>query len=162
MHQDKLQIFAKRMDKLNKHFKALDDYKTLIGQMLEYQNIYNPQIFEDLAVRDRAVLDAYLKRFSSVQDFLGAKIWSMMFGFVGIPAKAMTEVLYHAVKEGVLDSLENWIEIREIRNELAHDYPDELEDALRDLQFCIDHYDALKTYYDNTLAFCAKHKVLKQ
>ncbi|WP_440651798.1 hypothetical protein [Cysteiniphilum sp. 19S12-1] len=150
------------MDKLNKHFKALDDYKTLIGQMLEYQNIYNPQIFEDLAVRDRAVLDAYLKRFSSAQDFLGAKIWPMMFAIVGIPAKAMTEVLYHAVKEGVLDSLENWIEIREIRNELAHDYPDELEDALRGLQFCIDHYDALKTYYDNTLAFCAQHRVLKQ
>ena len=61
MHEDRLQIFAKRIDKLNKYIKALDEYR-----------------------------------------------------------------------------------------------------ALRDLQFCVDRYDALRAYCDNTLAFCAKHKVLKQ
>lgn len=37
-----------------------------------------------------------------------------------------------------------------------------MKQAARNLQFCVDRYDALKAYYDNTLTFCVKHKVLKQ
>jgi len=69
----------------------------------------------------------------------------------------MTETLYHAVKEGLIDSLEHWIELRDIRNELAHDYPDNLAEALLDLKYCIDNYATVKTYYLNTVTFAKKH-----
>ena len=35
----------------------------------------------------------------------------------------MSEVLYSIEKKEIIDSLENWIELREVRNELEHDYP---------------------------------------
>ena len=41
----------------------------------------------------------------------------------------MSEVLTLIEKEGIMD-LDTWIEFRNIRNNLEHDYPDELEDAL--------------------------------
>jgi len=39
-------------------------------------------------------LDAYLKRFSSVQDFLGAKVFSLLLDISGIGDTKMSEVLF--------------------------------------------------------------------
>ena len=38
---------------------------------------------------DRAILDAYLKRFASVQDFLGAKIFPLLVDISGITANSI-------------------------------------------------------------------------
>jgi len=58
-------------------------------------------------------LDAYLKRFSSVQDFLGAK----MLDIAGINSGKMSEVLYLVEKETIIDSRDRWIGLREVRSE---------------------------------------------
>ena len=60
-------------------------------------------------------------------------------------------------KEEIIDSLENWIELREVRNELEHDYPEELEEALVDLKFCIDSFEKIESYYLNSLKFANKY-----
>jgi hypothetical protein len=54
----------------------------------------------------------------------------------GINSLKMSEVLYYIEKEEIIDGLENWIELREVRNELEHYYTEELEEALMDLKFC--------------------------
>ncbi|GFO74378.1 antitoxin [Bathymodiolus platifrons methanotrophic gill symbiont] len=52
----------------------------------------------------------------------------------------MSEVLYQIEKEEIIDSLGSWIELREIRNDLEHDYPENLQEALQDLKFCVDNF----------------------
>jgi L-lactate utilization protein LutB len=69
----------------------------------------------------------------------------------------MSEVLYNAEREKIIDSLQNWIELREIRNELEHDYPDKLRKALEDLKFCVNSFDLLETYYSNSLDFAKRY-----
>lgn len=69
----------------------------------------------------------------------------------------MSEVLYYIEKEEIIDSLENWIELREIRNELEHDYLEELKEALIDLKFCIDSFQKIESYYFNSLNFAEKY-----
>ncbi|MCD6190086.1 MAG: hypothetical protein J7K14_00915 [Sulfurimonas sp.] len=69
----------------------------------------------------------------------------------------MSEVLYNIEKEQIIDSLDNWIELREVRNELEHDYPEELEEALKDLKFRIDSFDKIESYYLNSLNFSKKY-----
>ncbi len=71
----------------------------------------------------------------------------------GIATSKMTEVLYYVEKEEIIDSLSQWIELREVRNELEHDYPDELAEAMEDLRYCIDHFCTLESYYQNSLDF---------
>jgi hypothetical protein len=102
-------------------------------------------------------LDAYLKRFASIQDYLGAKIFSLLLDVSGISGNKMSEVLYHIEREEIIDSLENWIEIREIRNELEHDCPEELEEALQDLKFCIESFERLESYYHNSITFAKRY-----
>ncbi len=155
----KQEILHKRLKKLEKHYDALKEYKLLIDNLLYQHDIYCVAIFSTLHAEKRAILDAYLKRFSSIQDFLGAKIFSLLLEVAGIDGSKMSEVLYHVEKEGIIDSLEQWIELREIRNELEHDYPEELEAALLDLKFCIDHFKTLEAYYFNTVKFAQKYLV---
>ena len=101
------------------------------------KNIYDKSVFKKLKIEEKAFLDAYLKRFSSLQDFMGAKIFSLLLEIAGISSDKMSEVLYFIEREEIIDSLENWIELREIRNNLEHDYPEELEEALSDLKIVL-------------------------
>lgn len=73
--------------------------------MLSGENIYSPDIFPSLKIEKKAIFDAYLKRFPSLQDFLGAKIFPLLIDISGIGSTKMTEVLYHAEKEGLIDNL---------------------------------------------------------
>jgi hypothetical protein len=154
---NKKQILKKRFDKLEKHYIAIKEYKILIDDLLKEQNIYDQFIFNTLKPEKRAILDAYLKRFASIQDFLGAKIFSILLEIAGINNTKMSEVLSNIEKENIIDSLENWIELREVRNELEHDYPEELQEALNDLKYCVDSFEQLESYYLNSLNFFKKY-----
>ncbi len=95
---DKKSILNKRLQKIEDHYRAIKEYHTLIAAMLLNENIYNPQVFSSLKIEKKAIFDAYLKRFSSLQDFLGAKIFPLLIEISGIGSTKMTEVLYHAEK----------------------------------------------------------------
>ncbi len=155
--QNNKEILKKRLLRLEKHYIALKEYKALINDIIKEKNIYDPFIFNTLKPQQRAILDAYLKRFSSIQDFLGSKIFSLLLEVAGITSNKMSEVLYYIEKEQIIDSLENWIELREIRNELEHDYPEELNEALKDLEYCINAFDKIESYYINSLNFANKY-----
>ena len=85
------------------------------------------------------------------------KHYTALLEVAGINGSKMSEVLYNIEKEQVIDSLENWIELREIRNELEHDYPEELEEALKDLKYCIDGFEKIESYYLNSLNFANRY-----
>jgi hypothetical protein len=154
---DKKAILIKRLQKIESHYHAIKEYHSLIEAMLVNENIYNPDIFIALKIEKKAIFDAYLKRFSSLQDFLGAKIFPLLIDISGIGSTKMTEVLYHAEKEGLIDDLNTWISLREARNELEHDYPDDLKKALTDLKFCIDSFNIIESYYFNVTKFSTKY-----
>ena len=153
----KKEILKKRLLKAQKHYVALSEYHSLIDELLKEKNIYDQFTFNTLEAQEKAILDAYLRRFSSLQDFMGAKIFSLLLEVAGINGRKMSEVLYNIEKEEIIDSLDNWIELREVRNELEHDYPEELEEALEDLKFCIEHCSTLEMYYKNAWKFAQKY-----
>lgn len=154
---NKKEILQKRFNKLEKHYVAIKEYKMLIDDLLKENNIYDQFIFNTLKPQKRAILDAYLKRFASIQDFLGSKIFSLLLEIAGINTTKMSEVLSNIEKENIIDSLEDWIELREVRNELEHDYPEELKEALDDLKYCIDSFELLESYYLNSLNFFKRY-----
>jgi len=155
---NKKEILKKRFNKLEKHYIALSEYKILIDDLLKESNLYDQFTFNTLKPEKRAILDAYLKRFASIQDFLGTKIFSLLLEIAGINNTKMSEVLSNIEKENIIDSLENWIELREVRNELEHDYPEELQEALNDLKYCIDNFYKIENYYLNSLNFFKRYE----
>lgn len=150
-------ILSARLEKLEKNFEAIRSYKLLIDTLSAKKDIFNGSVFVTLVPEEKALFDAYLKRFASIQDFLGSKIFPLLLEISGIVNSKMSEVLIQMEKEEIIDNLDSWIELREKRNNLEHDYPDDLEDALRDLRFCVDSLSRLESYYARVIAFTRRY-----
>ncbi len=150
-------LVVKRFQKVESHYIALKQYKILIDDILTRQNIFDATVFNAIEPENRAVLEAYLKRFSSMPDYLGAKIFPMVLNLAGIPSDKMSDVLYHIEKEQMIDNIDTWLSLRNARNFLEHDYPDDLSEALRDLKFCYEHFSTLEWYYQNSRNFAKRY-----
>ena len=92
---NKKEILQRRFSKLDKHYRALKEYNELIDELLKEKNIYEQFTFNTLKAQERAILDAYLKRFASLQDFLGAKIFPLLLEVAGlVTVKTKTVEIY--------------------------------------------------------------------
>jgi len=156
--QEKEKILLKRIDVLKKHQKALAEYKQLIDEFegasgRQSYTPYTPLGYQQLTVQQKALFDAYLKRFASLQDYMGAKVFPLIMNMAGITSGKMSEILIAVEREEIIDSLQEWIELREIRNALEHDYPEVLEQALQELQQCVASHQKLDQYAQNVIRF---------
>ena len=146
-------IHQKQLQKVAKHYLALKEYKEFIEKM---DFSFNIERFASLDTSQKGVLEAYLKRFSSLQDYLGVKVFRTLLDMAGISYNKMSEVLTLVEKEEII-SLDKWIEFRNVRNELEHDYPDELEEALKDLKYCVDSFDYMQEVVLKVFEFARRY-----
>ena len=146
-------MIKSKLGKVTAHYKALKEYKDAIDNM---NFDYTIESFSELNIYQKALLDAYLKRFASLQDYLGAKVFGALLDMAGISYIKMSEVLSLIEKEEIID-LDKWIEFRNIRNNLEHDYPDELMEALQDLKFCVKSFDELEEIVLKVFHFARKY-----
>jgi len=150
-------ILQKRFTKLHKHYIALKKYKNSIDELVGEKDIFDQWIYNTLDTKEQALLDAYLRRFSAMQDFLGSKIFKNVLELAGLESVKMDEILYNCERENIIDNIHIWIELRAIRNNLEHDYPEELQEALDGLKYCIEHFDNIEKYYLNSISFASKY-----
>ena len=79
---------------------------------------------EDLAER----LDAFISRFGRMQDTLGDKlIPSLLRSLAEKPGSALDN-LNKMEKLGLLNSVVEWLDVRNLRNKLVHEYMDDVEE----------------------------------
>ncbi len=76
-----------------------------------------------------AVLDQFTTRFAKLQDTMGAKLFPAVLELTREPGDfpAYLDKLDRLEKIGALPSADEWLEMREIRNAFAHDYPEDSE-----------------------------------
>ena len=142
-----------QLAKVQAHYQALKEYHDYI-QKSAFD--FGLDSFGKLSTQDRAVLEAYLKRFASLQDYLGAKVFKTLLDRAGISYTKMSEVLTLVEKEEIIN-LDRWIAFRNLRNDLEHDYPDELDDALQDLKVCFDSFEEIEEVVNKVFAFAGKY-----
>lgn len=76
-----------------------------------------------------AVLDQFSTRFSKLQDAMGAKLFPAVLELTKEQGELSTFIdrLNRLEKIGALPSVDDWLILREMRNQFAHDYPDDPE-----------------------------------
>ncbi len=69
--------------------------------------------------------EVLISRFSKLQDLLGAKIIPEVLNYIGEGSDQQTYIdrLNKLEKLEIIDSVKTWIELRTLRNHLAHEYP---------------------------------------
>ena len=91
---------------------------------------------ESLDINDEhsEMLDAFVSRFGRLQDTLGNKLLPAMLRLNLENTGSQLDNLLRAEKLGWIESTQGWIELRELRNRLIHEYMETASDLLFALQ----------------------------
>ncbi|QTP58880.1 hypothetical protein HNO53_09285 [Billgrantia antri] len=105
-------------------------------------------------------VEAYTSRFCRLQDTAGDKLLPLWLRALGEKTGAVADNLDRAEKLGVLDSADKWLEIRQIRNQMIHEYiesPQVLADALNT---AFDYQETLIAFAQAMLADAERRELL--
>ena len=82
-----------------------------------------------LSSGDRRLLDQFAYRFTRLQDDMGGRLFPALLGALGEEVATMSVIdrLNRLEQLGWLPLADEWLELRRIRNEFAHDYPENPE-----------------------------------
>ena len=120
-----LQLIARQLD----HLQRMQTY--LAHSFERCKNIFPVTNWQNLSMQQHEMLAAFRVRFSEFQEHLGKTMRAVAIE-EEVDVERFGTVLAFMEKLGVLDSVEQWKIIREIRNAVNHEYE---EDAERLTQF---------------------------
>lgn len=80
------------------------------------------------------MLDAFVSRYGRLQDTLGDKLLPAILRLGLEKTGAQLDNLLRAEKLGWIESTQAWVELRELRNRLVHEYMESADDLLDALQ----------------------------
>jgi len=76
----------------------------------------------DLAER----VEAFVGRFGRLQDTLGDKLLPLLLSALGEKPSSMIDNLDQAERLGLLESADEWMTMRNLRNQMIHEYVEDL------------------------------------
>lgn len=130
-------------------------------QHLAEKKPFTPACLSQLSDMELAIFDQFIVRFSKLQDVMGAKLLPAVIELTHEEGElsAFIDKLNRLEKIGALESVELWLKLREMRNQFAHDYPDdpEIQSALLNKAFGMAEH--LLTCLQHVVHFAAKYVV---
>tara|TARA_R110001592_G_scaffold168705_1_gene404985 strand:- start:16309 stop:16728 length:420 start_codon:yes stop_codon:yes gene_type:complete len=96
---------------------------------LSEKHPFTPFIIQELNDVDLAFCDQFLSRYSKLQDLMGTKLLPAVLELTYEEGELRSSIdkLNRLEKIGAISSASEWLELREMRNQLAHDDPDDPE-----------------------------------
>ncbi len=149
--QETIERLQREYEVCDKHILRIDE--ALRGLKVDFPiTLETYQSFDSDQIRCR---DQFIFRFSNLQDAIGAKIFRYTLEILeeDVTSLPMRDILNRLERFNIIPSADEWIYIRELRNEIAHDYPlyeNEIVAILNELvvkvEVVIDIYNKLKAY----------------
>lgn len=113
------------------------------------------ELYYSLKDEEMAYIDQYIFRFAKYQDLIGSKLFKQILLSEGENTESMSfrDIFNKSEKIGIAEDWEQWFELRQIRNEISHDYPAISEEAVIALNKIILSLD----YLENTQLKCISY-----
>ncbi len=125
--EENLKIADLHLDKLKKAIKEIEE-----KNILEDFDIDNFEVVK--------VVDTFIYRFIKLQDYMGNKLFKTFLNIIGEYQDYMSllDILDKLEKLRIIESSQEWISLRKLRNKLTHEYPDELEEIKEELKIAVE------------------------
>jgi len=104
----------------------------------------------DIELSER--VDAFVSRFGRLQDTVGDKLLPQYLNAVGETIGPAIDNLNRAEKLGLLTSAELWVTLRDLRNEMIHEYMEDLDRLSNALNKGHEHVSTLTEDAERILA----------
>lgn len=91
-------------------------------------------------------IEAFTSRFCRLQDTVGDKLLPALLKALGEPASALLINLNKAEKYGWLDSADQWVNLRQLRNKMIHEYIEDSDVLYASLMTAHDNLSVLKQF----------------
>ncbi len=149
--QENLGIAARMRHHLERsHQQIADDVPLQAGQV--------SQLNDDQIDR----LDLYLGRFSKLQDFITSKLFrSVTLASLEDTSQdvSLIDTLRRMEKYGIVQNLDDWLEIRLLRNSLTHEYLTDETAVIENINAAFTSYDLLTSTLARIQQYYEKHIV---
>jgi len=130
------------------HQRIVDDVPLQPGQI--------PQLNDDQIDR----LDLYLGRFSKLQDFITSKLFrSVALASLEDTSQdvSLIDTLRRMEKYGIVQNLDDWLEIRLLRNSFTHEYLADEAAVAENINAAFSSCEVLTTILTRTRQYYEKH-----
>jgi len=110
----------------------------------------------DLDVFDNVkVIDSFIFRFIKIQDMMVGKLFREVLMAVGEYGDSMTalDVLDKMEKIDLIESASAWVNYRNLRNELTHEYPGNREEIINGIKLSLDVFDEIEIVYEKIKSY---------
>ena len=139
------------MISLQNIYRTLDLHLNRAEQAFKEINQFNldSSLFRDFeAIK---TFDSFIYRFSKIQDYMGEKLFPAVLDMLGEykSSLAFKDILNKLEKLEIIPSAQKWMDYREIRNTLTHEYPDNEQEIIEGIKLSLSAYKDIKRIYEN-------------
>jgi hypothetical protein len=94
-------------------------------------------------------IDQFIYRFTRLQDSMGSRLLPALYSWLEDSREPVPQIdrLNRLEQLGVLESVERWRFFRNLRNSLAHDYPESIGQTVRTLNTLFREFTAMVRIY---------------
>ena len=118
----------KVISECDKHLKRINSAYLKMSMFMPLDASRYQQLSDD----EIEPIDQFLYRFAKLQDAMGEKLFLLILEFLkeeNTTNKPFIDILNRLEQLGLLENKNVWLELRKIRNTIAHQYEDEPEQA---------------------------------
>lgn len=140
-------------ERLRREFEICDKHILRINEALCELHVALPMSVDSYAQLETGqvrCLDLFIFRFSKLQDAMGAKIFRYLLEYLDedVSALPMRDILNKMERYLFIPSADEWNYIRELRNEISHDYPLLEVDSVTILNELLSKVSVLQAIYE--------------
>ncbi|MCU6770361.1 nucleotidyltransferase substrate binding protein%2C HI0074 family [uncultured Bacteroides sp.] len=139
-------------ERITREFEVCDRHIIRIKEALDELSAILPiqcDKYQTLTSDEVRCLDQFIFRFSKLQDAMGAKLFRYILEHLNedISSLPMRDILNRLERYNIIPSVSEWIYVRELRNEITHDYPIDDQEVVQAINELINKTDILLEIY---------------
>lgn len=119
---------------------------------IEPKKIFN--LSEDKAEH----IDQFIFRFSKLQDAIGQKLFKAVLIELGeeVSSKSAIDMFNRLEQLEIINDYESWKELKDLRNDIAHEYEEEEDEAAEKLNLLFEKKSQLERYLNDIVTYLVK------
>lgn len=139
-------------ERITREFEVCDRHIIRIKEALDELSAILPiqcDKYQTLTSDEVRCLDQFIFRFSKLQDAMGAKLFRYILEHLNEDTSSlpMRDILNRLERYNIIPSVSEWIYVRELRNEIVHDYPIDDQEVVQAINELINKTDLLLEIY---------------